>query len=527
MALIPEEYEEISQVEVKLKPFLGIRPGVYLTVLYTLGALILAFLLLFLPGLRKNGTVYSFDSTPPQAAVYIDEHYAGSTPAKIFVPKGSHSLKIERQFFTTEGTTVTTGGRIFGSLFVARKSRMDVQFELAQPEEFLASRLHEISQWALVNQFGPSYQAPHLISTTVSDYYDSGASDDTIIDRFLVAALSSLNGEVFLADYVRALFLREAHGHAPGADAIVGVARRISGLVSDYPGLALLLPALLQEEVAQTYTESEWFSGHVGSYRELLSTYSISSSTTIRDERIIAGMPFVRVAAGDYAMGMPVGNASSNELPHPVRTSELYMLKGEVTREWYGRFLAENPDWGPDRISDLVAKELVDEQYLSDWGDPLLEDAPIAYVSFNAARAFARWFGESLPPAWQGFSARLPLEAEWEWAARLYDRPLDSDKDVGSDGPLPISGAAGVEHLTGSLWEWCDTWFHPADYFTKPWNPSEAEPGGVFDLGAEAVVRGGSWANNENDRVDVVSRGSQPPQWCTPFTGFRIILVRK
>jgi gamma-glutamyl hercynylcysteine S-oxide synthase len=527
MAIIPDEYEDISQVEVKLKPFLGIRPGLYLTALYTMGALLLLFLIFFLPGIKKDGTVYIFESTPPDAAIYVDEYYAGSTPAKVFVPRGPHSLRIDRPFFTPEETSVKTGGRLFGSLFAPRKQDIVVGLELGQPEEFLASRLREISQWALVNQFGPSYQAPPLISLTVSDYYDAGAHDDTTVDRFLVAVLSSLNGEVFLADYIRALFLRESHGHAPGPDTFVRVARRVLGLASDYPSLALLLPALLRTEVTQAYTESDWFSDLVDSYRKLLSSYSVPSSTAIQDERIIAGMPFVRVPASEYAMGMPVGNESGAELPHPVRTQELYMLKGEITREWYGRFVAANPDWGPDRTDDLVAKNLVDKSYLSDWDDALISDLPVAYVSFNAAQAFARWFDESLPPAWQSFSARLPVEAEWEWAARLYDGASTAGRDIRSDGPLPITGEAGVENLMGSLWEWCGTWFHPADYFAKPWDPSVSVPGGGFDLGAEAVVRGGSWANTENDQVEVVSRGSQPPQWCTPFTGFRIVLVRE
>ena len=527
MAKPTDEIEDISQVEVKLKPFLGIQPGLYLTVIYSLAALVLLFLLLFLPGIRKNGTVYTFESVPSGAAVHVDGLYAGSTPVKAFIESGEHEVIVSRPHFETNSKTIRTGGRLFGSLFVPRRVAIRSDLELDDLELFLLSRLGEISEWGLVNQFGPSYQAPNLISATVADYYDAEARDEALLDQFLESVLSSLNGEVFLADYLRALFLRESHGRVPAARSVVRLIRRIAALDTLFPGLALLISATFPSEIAAEYLASDWFDAVVGTYREILGEYAEHEENRTRDERIIAGLPFVLVPPGRFTMGMPIGGAAGAELPHPETTQELYMLKGEVTRRWFSFFLEEHPEWGPARRDELVAAGLVDERYLSDWEEDIDRDVPLAYVSMYAARAFADWFGDNLPVAWQSFAARLPLESEWEWASLLFSTESEIEGYIRSDGPLAIDGKDGVEHLQGSLWEWCNTWFHPADYFVKPWRPVPIEAYGVFDTGAEAVVRGGSWANSEVDRVSPVSRGSQPPEWCTPFTGFRIVLVRK
>jgi formylglycine-generating enzyme required for sulfatase activity len=44
-----------------------------------------------------------------------------------------------------------------------------------------------------------------------------------------------------------------------------------------------------------------------------------------------------------------------------------------------------------------------------------------------------------------------------------------------------------------------------------------------FD-GVEKSIRGGSWVNSERE-IAFWTRASQPPQWCSPFTGFRVVLA--
>lgn len=525
MAKTPDEIEDISEIEVKLKPILGIKPGVYLTVLYGGAFLFLLFMLLFFPGLKKNGTVYRIDTTPAGAAILVDDYYAGSTPAKVFVPKGEHRLTLSRPDFAVKELNLNTEGRLFGSLFVPKKEQIREMLLVESEESFFTTRLSEIFEWSLVSQFGPSYQPPRLISETVSDFYISGMVDTGLLDHFLDASLASMSGEVFIADYMRAFIKRQGNGSVPTVDTMARGINGVITLLKEEPGLSFLLGAALPEETLEAYRGSGWFRSRISHYQEQIAAFS--AYTPGADERIIGGLPFALVPEGRFAMGMAGSAGMDGGLPHPESVDAFYMLKGEVTREWFSDFIEAVPRWSPDNSENLQADGLVDEWYLQDWNEDIDGDIPVGYVSYHAAAAFTSWFNDRLPVSWSGYTARLPREAEWEWAALVSSTPEELTGDIFADGPASISGRPGVEQLMGSLWEWCSTWFHPADYYVKPWEGRHEEtlyP--PFDLGAEAVVRGGSWANAEEDRVTHVSRGSQRPEWCTPFTGFRLVLAR-
>ena len=116
----------------------------------------------------------------------------------------------------------------------------------------------------------------------------------------------------------------------------------------------------------------------------------------------------------------------------------------------------------------------------SDAPDPA---APVTHVTLGDAQAFAMWAG-----------ARLPSEAEWEYAARgglegqvlawgdaerearshmantwqgLF--PIANTKDDGFEGPAPVgsfpANGFGLHDMIGNVWEWTAT----------PYAPSHAE----------------------------------------------------
>jgi formylglycine-generating enzyme required for sulfatase activity len=232
-------------------------------------------------------------------------------------------------------------------------------------------------------------------------------------------------------------------------------------------------------------------------------------------------------------------------LPHPIAIKAFYLGETEVSNRQFRSFLDENPDWAPGNVSALAQKALATDGYLTEWVGGKIpaghDDYPITSVSFHAANAYCEWLTKKLQSTLPGYSARLPTEAEWEWAARgglrgmpypLGERPGSAVFFVkGITGPSKAGSSEpnGYElrDMLGNVWEWCSDSFAPSAYLLSSFDSgANAALALSSPAGHDKVVRGGSW-NNQRELIKVFTRGSQPAEWCTPYLGFRIAISRQ
>ena len=190
-----------------------------------------------------------------------------------------------------------------------------------------------------------------------------------------------------------------------------------------------------------------------------------------------AKMEMIWCPPGEFEMGSPLTEDGrfEDEVSHPVKLTRGFWLgKYEVTQ---GQWKSVMGDEGASLRSRFKG-----------------EKRPVENVSWHDCQSFMRKMNETL-----GGAARLPTEAEWEYACRAGttgafagDGSVDEmawyDGNSGSqthDVGTKKANAWGFHDMHGNVLEWC------ADWFAKTATGS-VDPKGPAS-GSFRVLRGGSW----------------------------------
>lgn len=173
-----------------------------------------------------------------------------------------------------------------------------------------------------------------------------------------------------------------------------------------------------------------------------------------------------RVEAGVYVPFYRIAG-----LAPEVAVEPFLLDRVPVTNAEFLEFVRKEPRWQRSQVTELFAEPT----YLSHWksdlelGDAAKPNQPVTFVSWFAAGAYCR-----------SQDKRLPLESEWEWAARFDAGVGEPEEEIKarifafysqSRGEFPAVGhyppnRFGVQDLHGIIWEWVEdfnTGFASAD----------------------------------------------------------------
>jgi len=378
-----QEKQNKDEIQVKFKPIYGIRPGVYLTFIYSFALLLILFFLLLYPGLKNPGVVLIVKTEPAGAAIRIDSIYRGIAGSKIPVSKGTHVIEAVMPGFETQGTAYQVPARYFGSLFFPL--RRNIEFTLNTQDAAAAFALYaaDYAEWSFAGEPTASWQIPMSLSEGA---YRAGTVKESNDDmqRILLAASCFAVTKAAIRDLIRAKILLDNGGNAPVPTALVRSISDIFAFLSKNPGAAKWLSQVLPREQASIIESSDWF-------KKQERSGAPPKPQAVTGSARIAGINFIKFSSGFMISETP------------------------VSRSLFETFLKDQPQW-KEYQTDYFPQEISSYPWE-------IDKNVITGVTWYAAQAFCDWI---LPPS-PNMESRLPTEEEWSIAAQS----IGSMKNVG------------------------------------------------------------------------------------------------
>jgi formylglycine-generating enzyme required for sulfatase activity len=504
---------ELAEDKVHLKPILGLRPGVYLTIICSLFILVILFLILLRPGIARPGAMVVFTSEPSGAALRADDLYIGTSPCRVFVPRGNHVFEAVMPGFESERFEREIPSRLFASALFPRRYDLSVTLTAPDPAAVLAASAFDYASWSFAGEPTAIWQIPLSLSEAVYRAGSANAFASATAPAYsgiIAAAARFAVTRAALRDLVRAQTLAVNGGNAPSPLAVTRALTQAAAFLSDNHGSATWLAETLPMDSASLLFSSAWYQNQLASFADITLGEVLadrpggSPSDSLPSSQIRAGgLLFTGIGGGVLVQGEP--------FPHQVPVEAFLVCVTEVPIPAYADFLDAVPRWRQDQKEALEREGLVSGDYLADFDLSIPPygarkiDSGVGSVSWFAANAFCEWLTGKLPNSFSGWEVRLPTEAEWEYAAKSVQR---------------WEGRGGVSGTDGGAWEWCLNPYSPLPFL-------EAPPSAVAQTGSpQRPVRGGSLLNTTSP-LNPETRASLPPSACSPFVSFRPIIARQ
>ncbi|MEQ9500027.1 MAG: SUMF1/EgtB/PvdO family nonheme iron enzyme [Deltaproteobacteria bacterium] len=264
-----------------------------------------------------------------------------------------------------------------------------------------------------------------------------------------------------------------------------------------------------------------------------------------RDPRLKPELAWVEIPAGRAWRGAVAGDAEAHDDERPagwVEVSRFFVRRWPTTVAEYARFVqakgyATKAWWSE---AGWAWREERDVRAPDEWHERRARsNHPVTGVSWYEAEAYARWLtarGRDTP---EGFTVRLPTEAEWEkmarrgapqgrparypWGDDFVSANCNGEDRVGGTTPVGCYPAghrlSGLWDVTGNVWEWC------LDGSTKDLPSYEHtlhDPDPLARGDALRVIRGGGFFGGPGS-LRVSCRGRYVPWNRLENLGFRVV----
>ena len=453
----------------------------------------------------------SVTSIPDTAAVYIDDRYVGSTPLEIFITAETHTLRIDHTGFAQYETTLQVPGRRLMSLFFPSRMTVDTSLDLQDPSRWITRMISDTASVSRVTEVSEKTfhdDLFHEMETVVKAYTDDFTDEQ--IKALLYITGSLVSNEQLLDEYQAMILALEHAGIIP---------------TERHTGTPWYLP--LADPDNMYYLA---ITGNTDSVREfakdLIHSYDIQSKTVShptqgRIERVHNDY-YISIDAQNMLIGdTDFADSETPDilaLPYVAAVDSYAIRTQEVSEQDYAEFVKENPAWSLENLPELLAKGLVDEQYLNDVDLSHPQDVPIRSISWYAAQSYCSWRTSLLQMENPTMSITLPSSAEWEIAARIFPSTY-----VSSFTRLPAESYQPYGML-GSVWEFCgDSYTHIRPMIMVQGQYELADD--ALSAIPDCIVKGGSWMQQAK-QVGPETIGAFPKSMTSRYIGFRTV-VRK
>ena len=468
--------KQLPEVEpVKLKPFHGIRPGIYILIIWALIILLLAFVLFVLPGLVSNTSYVTFNEPVVGSGVYEDGIYLGSATDGVYKTTGGN----HKYTFTYEGEEYgevesKVKRKVFFTLF-SHKPQLIVperSYNDEVKEKVVSAFIRDVTSYSAVISAPDTFHYPPIFSAFASNSVEMSIKD--VRDAWLLA-LSHISSSSLYEDYEVGKEILLKSGILFETEESKELEYYIEAL---FNGEKVILEKSMENNILLPTKDGDFFH-----YEPTIVEMGYSTTLTVE---------------------------SAKEAPVKVEVYEFSIARNLVTEHDWALFVEENPKWSKDNLETLVEEGLVDSNYLKGITlSPYINSIrPIRNISYYAASAYVEWKSGK-----DGVIYHIPTEKEWYTASFST-----KDKEYVTSLVYVENNPTTPTAMLGLLWEFTSTPFIPLSRITDYDKINNL--GNMYGYD-DVIVKGGSYVSDPSS-ISIDTVGITSKSTCSEFCGLRL-----